>query len=137
MSSTAIPQLELEALRTRSGLRKLADELEGVPLGRLPGGIYGFGSAAPELESPLYGTRVHQTFEFHKLTSGEIRVLGFVPGKDAAALESAKDTLDVKLYPEPFGDAQTLVSVPFGRIHRAKAPSRTDGNYIAMSVDPA
>lgn len=130
-------ELEMEALRTRFQLKRMAIEHEGLAVAQLPPGIFGYGLANPNLEAPLFATRVHQAFEYHKRGDSSIHILGFATAAEAETLEADAEPVDFKLYPEPHGESNRLCAVPLARIRRAKAPSRTDGNFIAMNVDPS
>ena len=130
-------ELEFEALRTRFSLKRMSEDHEGLAVAQLPPGIFGYGLANPTLEAPLFAKRVHQAFEYHKRADSSIHVLGYGTPAEAAALEADAEPIDFKLYPEPHGDSNKMCAVPMSRIRRAKAPSRTDGNFIAMNVDPS
>ena len=137
MQAAANFELEMEALRTRFNLKRMSSEHEGLSVAQLPGGIFGYGLANPNLETPLFAGRVHQAFEYHKRDDSSIHLLGYGTSAEAAALEADAEPVDFKLYPEPHGESAKLCVLPLSRIRRAKAPSRADGNFIAMNVDPS
>jgi hypothetical protein len=127
----------MEALRTRNNLQRVTPELEGMSLSQMPDGVYGFSFSSAAPESPLFGSRQFQSFEWHKLHNGSIQVLGFARPEEAAAVNADQEPVDFNLYPDPHGPSSQLVCVPLNRIRRSKPPSRSDGNYIALNVDPS
>jgi hypothetical protein len=139
MASSQVPprtELEIEAIRTRNHLQRVTPELEGLSLAQMPDGIYGYSFSSASAESPLFSTRQFQSFEWHKLQDGTIQVLGFAKPEEAAAVNADREPVDFNLYPDPHGPSNQLVCVPLSRIRRAKPPSRSEGNYLALNVDP-
>jgi len=126
---------QLEAARQQLKLTRVTDELEGMPISALPDGVYGYSYSQPSDEMPLFAKRQYQCFEWHKRADGTIVVLGFAKPEEAAAFQAGKEPVDFNLYPEPFGEATTLVNVEGRRIRRAKAPSRSDGNYMFLQTE--
>src|SRR5690348_7930864 len=60
---------ELDRLRAEHQVRLIDPNDEGMSFEKLPVGVYGF-SYAPQQESPLFGNKMYQNFEVHKLPDG-------------------------------------------------------------------
>lgn len=133
------PELEqqLSTLREHKGLKPVAVDLEGTPLATLPDNLYGFTFSPVNESTPLFIKRQFQSFEVHKLTDGTVHVLGFLTEKEAATFFEGKEPLDCHLYPEPHGESSRLVEVPLERVARARPLSRSDGNYMPLTLDAA
>jgi len=128
-------EAQLEATRLQERLARVTDELEGMPISALPEGVYGFSYSQPSDEMPLFAKRQYQCFEWHKRHDGTIFVIGFAKPADATAVAGNAEPVDFNLYPEPYGDATDLVSLDGSRVRRAKAPSRSDGNYMFVQTE--
>ena len=128
-------ETQLEGIRQKERLTRITDELEGMPISALPEGVYGYSYSQPSDEMPLFSKRQYQCFEWHKRADGGIYVVGFARPADAATLEGKHEPVDFNLYPEPFGEAVTPVMVEGRRIRKAKAPSRSDGNYMFLQTE--
>lgn len=137
MSIPAVAFLaELESARKKFHVKPIRAEHEGLSVAQLPEGVYGYSVSSPTLEAPLFIGRIFQSFEYHKLVGGSIQILGFATPAEVAALDAEKEPVDFKLYPEPFGDSTALCVVDLSRVVRSKAPSRTDGNFMALQTNP-
>jgi hypothetical protein len=138
-SAPTLAQFEgqLEALRLKEKLARVTDELEGMPISALPDGVYGYSYSQPSDEMPLFAKRQYQCYEWHKRHDGVITVVGYAKPADAAAIEARTEPVDFNLYPEPYGEATTLLILDGKRIRRAKAPSRSDGNYMFLQTEVA
>ncbi|MEZ5354650.1 MAG: hypothetical protein R2762_18610 [Bryobacteraceae bacterium] len=131
---TPAMEQQLDGIRARKNLSLIPVAMEGTAVGKLPEKVYGFtGSGAGEL-SPLFARRIYQGFELHKLSGGAIEVIGFLPEKDAVAV-NAGESVDVNLYPEPYEEATHLVEIPLARIRRARPLSRAKGNYMPLELN--
>ena len=126
---------QLEGSRQSLRLTRVTDELEGMPISALPDGVYGYSYSQPSDEMPLFSKRQYQCYEWHKRADGGIFVLGFAKPADAALIEAKSEPVDLNLYPEPYGEAVTLVALEGRRIRKAKAPSRSDGNYMFLQTE--
>ena len=137
--SSISPELEqqLSSLRQRKGLAVIAGEKEGSPLATLPDNLYGFTFSPVNESTPLFAKRQFQSFEVHKLTMGVVHLLGFLTEKEAAVFFDGKEPMECHLFPEPFGESSRLVEVPLERIAKAKALSRSGGNFMPVTLDPA
>jgi len=137
--SAISPEIEqkLAELRERKKLSPVSSEQEGTPLASLPDNVVGFTYSPANESTPLYAKRTFQSFEIHKLTDGVAHLIGFVTDAQAAAIYDGKEPTEVNLYPEPYGESTRLIEIPLERIRRAKPPSRSDGNYTQLQLDPA
>ena len=137
--SSISPELEKQfvSLREQKGLALVAVEKEGAPLATLPDNLFGFTFSPVNESTPLFTKRQFQCFEVHKLTAGIVHLLGFLTEKEAAIFFGGKEPLECHLYPEPLGESTRLVEVPLERIAKAKPVSRSSGNYMPLTLDPA
>jgi hypothetical protein len=136
-SISAELQQQLDAIRDRKKLSLIPVDNEGAALGTLPDNIFGFTSSPVNESTPLFARRIFQCFEVHKLAGGVVHILGFVTPQQAAGFQAGKDSLDFHLFPEPHGEATAMIELPLERISKSRALSRSDGNYMPVSVDPA
>jgi hypothetical protein len=128
--------LELQALRETNALKLIAADQEGVSLGQLPNGIYGYTYSPISEETPLFATKAFQSFEVHKLADGRVRVIGFVREQEQRSIAAGDEPVEFNLYPAPHGESNKIIAIEASRIARAKAPSRIDGNYMRIDLDP-
>lgn len=137
--SSISPELETQfaTLREQKGLKLVPVEREGTPLATLPDNIFGFTYSPVNESTPLFAKRQFQCFEVHKLTAGIVHVLGFLTEKEAAVFFNGKEPLECHLYPEPKDESTRLVEVPLERVAKAKPVSRSAGNYMPLTLDPA
>jgi hypothetical protein len=133
------PEIEnhLESLHQEKGLTLVRPEDEGSPLASLPDNTYGYTSSPLGPMTPLFVRRIFQCFEVQKLSGGVVHLLGFVTEKEAKLVFESTQAMDFNLYPEPRGESARLVEIPLERIARAKALSRSEGNYMPIHLDPA
>ncbi|MBM3797103.1 MAG: hypothetical protein FJW31_24335 [Acidobacteria bacterium] len=136
-SLTAEVEKQFAALREQKGLKIIAAEQEGAPLATLPDNLYGFTFSTVNESTPLFAKRQFQSFEIHKLQHGVVHLLGFLTEKEAAAFFNGKEQVECHLYPEPRGESTRLVEVPLDQVARARAMSRSDGNYLPLILDTA
>ena len=123
-----------EALRESAGVRLVTPDEEGSGVNVLPPGIYGFTYSPALPNAPLFATRRYRSYETHKLANGEIFVIGFATADVAQQLESAATEITVVIQPEPDDQAQTLVRIPYARIHnhRQYAAPNQHGFTVAL-----
>ncbi len=136
-SISAELEKQFVSLREQKGLALVAVEKEGAPLATLPDNLYGFTFSPVNESTPLFTKRQFQCFEVHKLAAGIVHLLGFLTEKEAATFFGGKEPLVCHLYPEPLGESTRLVEVPLERIAKAKPVSRSSGNYMPLTLDPA
>lgn len=138
MSQEQHPAMSVEriACRERLGLRLVREEEEGRNIRNQPAGIYGFTCAPATDELPLFIKPVFRCFEVHKLTGGEVAILGYVTGKEFEAFDAGVEPIAMNLFPEPYGESVKLISVPLSRVDRRKPPTRDEGNSMTVEVAP-
>lgn len=127
-----------EQLRAKRNLRLVTTDEAGSAIDLLPGGVFGF-TYSPSTEGvPLFTNQTFQIFEVHKLADETAHFIGFMTPAEAKALETGggADSVDLKLYPEPFEQATQFVSVPRERILKTKPVSRENGNFFSITVLP-
>ena len=125
---------ELENLRARHQVRPLAADEEGAAVANLPNGVYGFTYAPGQPEVPLFSKQNYHSFEVHKAADGTESVLGFVTQSEASDLEASKEGASFRLFPSPWENSQTLVSVPVAAIVPPKRMPREDGNPFPFTL---
>ena len=127
-------QQQREQLRAQYQLRSVAREEEGTPVRSLPAGVYGF-SYAPATETPLFARKSYHSFEVHKRADGSAHMLAFVSKGEAERLAAHGDDIEVTVYPDPYEQSDTLVSIPFERILTSLyKPVRRDGNAVPLTI---
>lgn len=139
--AVAPPTIESrQALRSERNVRRLRDLENDLRLEQLPEGVYGFvvpWSIAPDMNPSVSqnagGTAV---VELHKLTGGEVHVLGFVSQKDALKIETGAGAESVLLFPKPWEEAGVLASVAASRIGSANNRSFRDSDLIDIRLLP-
>jgi len=123
-----------DALRLTHQVRIVSDTEEGTGVNGLPGGVYGF-TYSPGLPSaPLFAVRRYRSYETHKLPSGDVYVIGFVPVEVARALSTASEEMTIQMHPQPEGEYDTLVTIPYSamRRHRQYAAPNQDGFTVTV-----
>ena len=108
-----------------------------MPAERLPEGVFGYTTAPAADELPLFDVPVFRCFEIHKLASGEICWVGYVTEQEAEAFKTGREPVALDLYPDPYGQATSLISVPETRVDRRKPPTRDHGNSMRMELAPS
>ena len=123
-------------LRSQRNLRALESAEEGFALPALPAGIYGF-TYSPNFEAtPLFSHKRYQSFEFHKLIDGAVELIGYLTPVEAAQVNSGQAEIEVHLYPDPWKDADQLVSLPLARLVRSKQrPARENGCPYTLRLE--
>jgi hypothetical protein len=122
-----------DRFREQHAVRVIDSKDEGLGMAHVSPGTYGF-TYAPTAEAPLFAKRAYQGWEVHKAPDGTVHLIGFVSKPDGALIEAGKAKADVKLYPEPYGDATEIVSLPVERIRAKRQPGREDGNVLMVAV---
>ena len=127
--------MSIELFRSRHQVRPLDPGEEGVPVERLPAGVYGF-TYAPGFDAvPLFAKKSYHAFEVHRASDGVVHLLGFVTDREMAQLESGQEGLVIRLFPDPWGDSACLVSVPASQVHAPKRGlPREDGNPLPLTT---
>ena len=86
--------------------------------------------------APLFQKKIFQSFECHRLLDGSLHVVGLVTSQEAALIDAGRESLEINLYPEPNGEAVKAVSLSLDRLNHVKAPSRDEGNFMRVRVNP-
>ena len=135
---TTLPEteeLERENVRRRHAVRLIEEGEEGTAIERLPGGVYGFTYAPAENLVPVFRKRGGQSFEIHRLADGEVRIVGFVTAGDAREIAAGNPGAEIRLYPEPYGNAAGITALPLHAIATSRrGPSREQGNYLSLRL---
>ena len=127
--------LDQQTLRETHDVRLVATEEEGTGVNALPNGVYGFTYSPALPNAPLFAERRFRSYETHKVVSGEIYVIGFADVETAAAVESASGERTIQIQPEPDGNSNVLVKVPYSRIshHRQYAAPNQHGFTVTIT----
>ena len=133
--NAATPDQEL--LRLAHQVRLVADNEEGTGVNALPGGVFGFTYSPGLPNAPLFAVRRYRSYETHKLPSGDVFVIGFARADVERELSTSSQEMTLQIHPQPEGDYQTLVTIPYARIrhHRQYAAPNQDG--FTVTVLPA
>jgi hypothetical protein len=107
---------------------------EGSAIAVLPSGVYGFTYAPGQPEVPLFSKHNYHSFEVHKAADGTEYVLGFVTPSEASDIAAAKEGVAIRLFPAPWENSQSLVSVPASRMVASKRMPRDDGNPLPFTL---
>ena len=125
---------ELEALRGAHQVRPLTPEEEGSAVAALPNGVYGFTYAPGQPEVPLFSRQGYHSFEVHKASDGTEYLLGFVTQLEASDLEASQEGAAIRLFPSPWENSQSFVSVRVAGIVPSKRMPREDGNPLPFTL---
>jgi len=126
--------LDQQTLRTTHEVRVVTLAEEGMGVNSLPCGVYGFTYSPALPNAPLWTERRFRSYETHKLADGEVFVIGFADVETAGRLESAQGEETIQIQPEPEGNANVLVKVPYSRIrhHRQYAAPNQHGFTVTV-----
>jgi hypothetical protein len=133
-ASPASQSAELEALRASHKVRELKPEEEGSAAAALPPGVYGFTYAPGQPEVPLFSKHNYHSFEIHKMADGAEYLIGFVTSAEATDIAAAKEGAAIRLFPAPWENSLSLVSVPAAGIIAPKRMPREDGNPLPFRL---
>jgi hypothetical protein len=123
-----------EALRIAHQVRLVAPPEEGTSVINLPGGVYGYTYSPGLPGAPLFAVRRYRSYETHRLPSGDVFVIGFAKSDVARALSTAAEEMTLQIHPQPEGEYETLVTIPYSRIrhHRQYAAPNQDGFTVTV-----
>ena len=128
---------EQEALRAAHQVRLVTSAEEGSGVDVLPGGVYGF-TYSPGLPSaPLFAVRRYRCYETHKLPSGDVFVVGFAKREVAQELSTTPTEMTLQVRPMAEDDHQTLVTIPYSRIHHHRQQAAPNQSGFTVTVKPA
>src|SRR5450432_3010301 len=138
LNTATEPTAALEQLRAERGLRALTKDEEGTDIYHLPNGVFGFTYAPGLKEVPVFSKRHYGGFEVHRLTNGEVHLIGFVTPSERDGVTGSKQAVQVIIFPASWGQSTDLVSVVDKRLQPAKkAVAREDGNPFRTLIFPA
>jgi hypothetical protein len=129
--------LDQEQLRTVHQVRLVASEEEGQGVNHLPGGVYGFTYSPALPNAPLFAERRYRSYETHKLSSGEIFVIGFATAEDASRIAASAEDATIRLQPQPEDGCATLVRIPYSRIRHHRQYAAPNQHGFTVTVVPA
>jgi hypothetical protein len=128
---------EQEALRAAHQVRLVTETEEGTGVGALPGGVYGF-TYSPGLPSaPLFAVRRYRCYETHKLPGGDVFVVGFAKREVAHELSTSSAEMTLQVRPVAEEDHDTLVTIPYSRIHHHRQQAAPNQQAFTVTVRPA
>ncbi len=122
--------------RERHQVRSLRDFEDGLDLSRAPNGVFGFtvpwiiGPRSP-MNQERGGTAV---LELHKLANGSAQLIAFVSQADALRIEGRNGAIEVSVFPDPWKEAATAVSIPLNAISSSSNRSFRYGYIIDLKV---
>jgi hypothetical protein len=125
-----------ETLRTVHEVRLVGDAEEGTGVNAVPNGTYGFTYSPGLPNAPLFTIRRYRSFETHRLPSGEVFIIGFVTREAHGQMTSSASEVMIQLQPEPEGDADTLVAVPYSRIAHHRQYAAPNQHGFAVTLKP-
>ena len=124
----------VDDLRSQHQVRALKPEEEGSAAAALPPGVYGFTYAPGQPEVPLFSKNNYHSFEVHKTADGTEYLLGFVTPSEAADVAAMKEGAPIRLFPAPWENSQTLVTIRASAIVASKRMPREDGNPFPCTL---
>jgi hypothetical protein len=128
---------ERQALRDNHQLRAITHAEEGYSIFQLPAGIFGFTNSPASEELPAFPRATFRSYELLKLADGTLHFIGYVTASEAAGFAQAAEPVALNLYPEPVGDSNVLIVLPWARIEMRRPPSREGGNWMPVETIPA
>ena len=124
------------ALRASNQVRLVNDAEEGTGVNALPAGVYGF-TYSPGLPSaPLFAVRRYRSFEIHKRHDGQTVIVGFATADDAGRIESNVEDVTIRIQPQPEDGRETLVQLPYPRIHQHRQHASPNQDGFTVTVLP-
>jgi hypothetical protein len=125
--------VDQEALRSTHGVRLVTPAEEGTGVNAVPAGVYGFTYSPALPNAPLWAQRRYRTYETHKLSNGEILVIGFADADTARRIESDGEHT-IRIQAEPEGDANVLVKIPYSRIHQHRQHAAPNQHGFTVTI---
>ncbi len=122
-------------MRAKHGVRLVEPAEEGFGVDRLPDGVFGF-TYSPAVAAPLFATFRYRTYEMHRLAGGEAMIIGFVPAAEAARLSAATEPVDIALFHDADGEADTLIAVPYSRILHHRQIATPNQVSVPLRIAP-
>jgi hypothetical protein len=127
--------LAIDSLRQEHAVRLVTTAEEGSGVNALPGGVYGYTYSPALPNAPLFAEARYRSYETHKVGSGEVYVIGYATGQDATRIDTAAENVTLRIQPQPEGECDTLVKIPYSRIrrHRQYAAPNQDGFTVTLA----
>lgn len=136
ISNAASSGLEARAaLRATHGVRLVEPTEEGLGVDKVPDGVYGF-TYSPAIAAPLFATHRYRTYEMHRIAGGEAMIVGFVSAAEAARLTSSTEPVELALFHDAEGAADTLIAVPYSRILHHKQIATPNQVSVPLRIQP-
>jgi hypothetical protein len=129
--------LDQETLRSIHQVRVVTAAEEGNGLNALPGGVYGFTYSPGLPNTPLFAARLYRSFEIHKLASGDVFIIGFTTREAIGMMGSAVTDVSMQVQPEPEGEADMLVAIPYSRIRQHRQYATPNQHGFTVTLTPA
>ena len=128
---------EQELLREAHQVRLVSEAEEGTGVNALPGGVFGHTYSPGLTNAPLFAVRRYRTYETHRLPSGDVFVIGFAKAEVARELSTAVQDMTLQIHPAPEAEYQTLVTIPYSRIHHHRQYAAPNQDGFTVTVRPA
>jgi hypothetical protein len=127
---------EQAGLREAHRVRLVSSEEEGSGLNRLPPCVYGFTYSPGIDEAPIFTKRSFRSYEAHKLTNGDVTLVGFTSAESARELTTSTEDISLQVQPHPEDGHDTLVEIPYSRIRKHKGYAAPNQHGFSVTVAP-
>ncbi len=127
---------ERESLRRQHGVSIVPAAEEGDLLKYARGGIFGFTYAPQTVDCGLFVKNPYLSFEMHKLADNAIKLLVVVTPEMKKKIETAKELVEIEVYPDAYRTASELMALPYENLRHLKAPNRDEGNKLKGFYQP-
>jgi hypothetical protein len=107
---------------------------EGTGVNALPGGVYGFTYSPGLPNAPLFTERRFRSYETHKLANGDVYIIGFADVETAAILVSSSTEETIQVQPEPDGNANVLVKIPYLRMRNNRQYAAPNQHGFTVTI---
>ena len=131
------PTADQEALRTAHQVRAVTPDEEGTGVNGLPNGVYGFTYSPGLPNAPLFAVRRYRSYETHKLSSGEVFVIGFAKADIARALSTVTEEMTLQIHPQLEADYDALVTIRYSQIRHHKQYAAPNQDGFTVTVVPS
>jgi len=125
-----------DALRESNQVRLVTEAEEGTGVNALPAGVYGFTYSPGLPNAPLFMVRRYRSFEIHKRYDGETVIIGFATADDAGRIGSNVEDLTIRIQPQPEDGRETLVQIPYSRIHGHRQYAAPNQHGFTVTILP-
>ena len=134
--STGKRATNIEDLRRQNRVRSLARSDNGIRVGQMPQGSFGFVPLdhAPMLMSAsIIETSLPHTFEVHRTHDGSLFLNGYAHDATAKAISSGRP-VEAILVTNPSGSRTRLVSLPFSRVRAGEVRSDAGNKVLLLEL---